>query len=45
MNVVYYDENDNIIEGKYLLMTGDDYSNYGTNDEYLIEWVKKEISS
>ena len=31
------------IENKELILDGDDYLNWGSDDDYLIEWVKSKL--
>jgi len=37
--VSLYDEENNIIENKYLTIDGDDYQNWSNNDQFLIDLV------
>jgi hypothetical protein len=39
INVTYYDASDNIVSINPLLLAGEDYSNWGANDSYIINFV------
>jgi hypothetical protein len=38
------DNNGNYAGTEYLVMSGDDYSNWGSDDDYLINWVKNNLN-
>lgn len=42
MSVMLVDVNDNIVDGMYLILEGEEYS-FWNSDEYLIEWVRIQI--
>jgi len=37
--VQYFDENDNIVENEYLTISGQDYSSWSSDDNYILEYV------
>jgi hypothetical protein len=37
------DSNSNIIEVKHLLLEQPDYSNWGTDDEFIVNWVLQQL--
>ena len=39
-----FDDNDRFIQMKNLTLSGEDYSNWGTDDNYIIEWVKQNLN-
>jgi hypothetical protein len=42
--VYYYDEIQSLSKYK-LEMSGQDYANWGNNDDYLIDWIIKNVAS
>jgi hypothetical protein len=38
------DNTGNYAGTKYLSMTGDDYANWGSDDDYLINWIKNNLN-
>ena len=42
--VSLYDENDSIIENKMVNITGSDYLNWGSNDNWLVEYVLTQLN-
>jgi hypothetical protein len=38
------DTNGNYAGTKYLVMSGNDYTNWGSDDDYLINWVKTNLN-
>lgn len=43
LKVVLYNEKDAIIKIQYLLMQGQAYLDWGSNDDYVIEWVRQQL--
>jgi hypothetical protein len=41
MSVEFFDENGNCIDRARLHLIGDDYSNWGADDNYLVNYVAK----
>jgi len=39
LRVMIYDVNNNLIQCNYVTMSGSDYTNWSTNDEYVITFV------
>lgn len=39
LSVDFFDENGNCVDRTRLHLTGDDYSNWGTDDNYLVNYV------
>lgn len=39
-----FDDNNRFIQMKILTLAGEDYSNWGTDDNYIIEWVKQNLN-
>jgi hypothetical protein len=38
------DNNNSYAGTKYLVMSGEDYSNWGSDDDYLINWIKNNLN-
>lgn len=41
--VLCYSANDKLVETKFVTLEGDDYTNWGNDDEYVIEFVANEL--
>lgn len=41
--VLCYDTNDKIVETKFVTLEGDDYVNWGNDDDYVTEFVATEL--
>ena len=39
------DIDDKIIDTRLYLLQGDDYNNWGTDDNYLVNWVKTKLQN
>jgi len=39
LNIVFFDSNNNLVKACPLDITGEDYANWGNNDEYIINYV------
>lgn len=44
MNVLLFNENDVVVDGRYLVMDNADYAQWANDDNYLLEWVKSKIT-
>lgn len=42
--VSLYDENDKYISTVNMELTGDDYTNWGNNDDYLLQYVSQKLN-
>lgn len=42
--VGYYDEKDNYVETIHLVLDGEDYKKWGTDDNYLLNWVCNKLN-
>ena len=42
--VSYYDDKDKYCETIHLILDGDDYKNWGTDDNYLLNWVCNKLN-
>ena len=40
---ILIDQTDSIIETRMFVLEGEDFRNWGTDDKYLINWVKKKL--
>lgn len=38
------DKNDNYAGTEYLEISGDDYANWGSDDDYLVNWIKNNLN-
>jgi hypothetical protein len=38
------DSNNSYAGTKYLVMSGEDYANWGSDDDYLINWIKNNLN-
>jgi hypothetical protein len=45
ITVYLLDERGQILDNKILKMEGEDYRNWSTDDNYVIQWIKKQISN
>ena len=45
VSVHLLDIDDSIIDSKIYILEGDDYKGWGTDDNYLINWVKKQLNN
>jgi len=43
-NVFLFDENDNLIDLKTVILNGDEYELWNNDDSYIIEWVKSKLN-
>lgn len=43
--VYLFSDNDILIESKQYLITGTEYANWGTQDQYLIDLIKQKVQS
>jgi hypothetical protein len=39
-----FDESDKYVSSKFLIMSDEDYANWGSDDTYLIDWVKTHLT-
>ena len=44
IRVDLFDNNDNYAGSRFLVMSGNDYANWGSDDNYLINWVKNNLN-
>ena len=44
LSVHLLDIDDSSIDNRFYLLQGDDYKGWGTDDNYLINWVKKRLN-
>ena len=42
--VSYYNDKDKYVETTHLLLDGDDYKNWGSDDNYLLNWVCNKLN-
>ena len=42
---VYLKNNEDVVTGEHITIEGDDYNNWGSDDSYIIEYVKNYITS
>ncbi len=38
------DNNGNYAGNRFFTMSGDDYANWGSDDDYLIDWIKNNLN-
>ena len=43
ITVSFIDENDRVVDNKFLKMEGSDYDAWGTDDEYVKTWVLTQL--
>jgi hypothetical protein len=43
ITVSFLDENDGVVDNKYLKMEGTDYDGWGTDDNYVKTWVLAQL--
>jgi hypothetical protein len=43
MNCILFTANNEFIESKIVTMEGEDYANWGSNDEYLIDFMNTQL--
>jgi len=44
INVECLNSSNNVIDTKTLIMTGNDYANWGSSDNYVINWVAQQLN-
>jgi hypothetical protein len=42
--VMLFDENDKLIDNRIYIIEGEDFLNWGTDDKYLVNWVKNKLN-
>ena len=42
--VVLFDENDKVIDNRCYIIDGEDFLNWGTDDKYLVNWIKNKLN-
>ena len=42
--VMLFDENDKLIDNRVYVIEGEDFLNWGTDDKYLVNWVKNKLN-
>ena len=42
---VYLKNDDDVVLGEHITIEGDDYANWGSDDEYIFDYVKNYITS
>jgi hypothetical protein len=45
INVMFFDGNGAVISGNNLTLTGQDYNDWGTDDNYLVNRINKDIAT
>ena len=43
ISLLLFDENNIAIDNKFFLLEGEDFLSWGTDDKYLITWVKTKL--
>ena len=44
INVECLNSSNNVIDTKTLIMTGNDYANWGSSDNYVVNWVAQQLN-
>ena len=44
IRVIFYDNEYNSIKTEYLVLQQPDYSNWGTNDQFIIDWSLQQLN-
>jgi len=41
--VDFLDNENKIVDRRFYILEGEDYNNWGTDDNYVVEWIKQKI--
>lgn len=42
---ILYDENDKAIDNRTYMLEGEDFLNWGSDDKYLVNWIKTKLTT